>query len=394
MKQPSALICMSSFKGSLSNREACDAVAEALASLGFPHQKLPIGDGGRGTLWCVQSSFGGEVVKIKATGPLNKALEAEVLCIPDSKNPHTLYIESSETCGQHLVPEGERDPMRASSYGMGEVIRESILRWKDSLKKVFVGLGDSAISDAGMGMLSGMGFIFYDEGGRVLWGNAMGLRHARTVKLSPIKFPENLKFTVLCDVLNPLCGPNGSARTFAPQKGATVEQVRLIEQGMENFANLVQTMTGRKVASHPMTGSAGGLAAAFLTFLNAELVQGARFLFDWTQFDKQLDKHGFLITGEGRTDNQTLSGKAPWECLERARRLNKRSLVISGSLGTGHKLLLNNSSVLACVETGMFPNPRQAVTNRTKEILSDKGIVEALDYSSVPVFLESSPKPS
>ena len=184
---------------------------------------------------------------------------------------------------------------------------------------------------------------------KTLWGNANSLRSIRAIKIPPLPELNQIKITVLCDVLNPLCGPNGAARTFSGQKGAAPGQIKQIEQGMENLAKLIQDLTGRDLRSEPMTGSAGGLAAAFLAFFNAELVHGARFLMDWIHFDRILEEHEILITGEGQTDSQTQEGKAPFECLERAKRLGKRAFVISGRLGAGHETLPQIISTNECV---------------------------------------------
>lgn len=376
----SALVCMSAFKGTLTNEEACKAVADGLSVLNIPFQILPVGDGGRGTVTAVQSCLGGEFETFQVSGPLTKQVSARVLCIPNKEFPHSLYVESSETCGHYLLNAEERDAMRASSYGLGELLKLALERWKNSVKKVFVGLGDSAISDAGMGMLSALGFQFYDEGGHVLWGNGNGLRSVASMKPSPSPLLKSTKFIVLCDVMNPLCGPQGSARVFAPQKGATPEQVKLLEQGMENFAAFVQKSTGRAMRTTPMSGSAGGLASGFLAFLNADLVHGATFLLDWINFDRLIDEHGFVITGEGKTDQQTLNGKAPFACVERAAKLGKKSLIFSGMLGSGYEAILNTGGTVACFAVGDAPNPKQALRTKVAEALADPALIEQLKF--------------
>lgn len=379
MKAPlSALISMSAFKGRLSNREACDVVSAALKKKKIKCQPLPVGDGGAGSLWTVHAALGGEIVSASSTDPLGRKIEAQCLVLPNAKHPTSLYLESSEVCGYSLVKESERDAMRASSLGLGELIKFGLEKWGQSLEKIYVGLGDSAISDMGMGMLCGLGVTFQDEGGRPLWGNAASLRSIRSFSLPKNPVLNKVKFIVLCDVLNPLCGPKGSARTFGPQKGASPGQVSQIEQGMENFAALIQKTTGRNLRSEPMTGSAGGLAAAFLGFFNTELVHGARFLMDWIHFDRILADHAFLIVGEGKTDGQTLSGKAPAECLERAQRQGKKVVLISGVLGEGHESLLKKSSVAGLFACGENPTAKDALYERVLEVFSDEELVESL----------------
>ena len=378
----SVLISMNAFKGTLSNLEACEIVSWALGKKEIPFYILPIGDGGAGTLRTIHKSLGGELVTFEASGPLSKKVEAKVLCLPNAQAPHSVYLESAEVCGHQLVSEKERDAMRASSHGLGELIQNCLQRWggkgKGSLKKIYIGLGDSATSDMGMGMLSALGFIFTDDGGKTLWGNANSLRSIRAIKVPTLPELNQIKITVLCDVLNPLCGQNGAARIFSGQKGAAPGQIKQIEQGMENLARLIQDLTGRDLRNEPMTGSAGGLAAAFLAFFNAELVHGARFLMDWIHFDRILAEHEILITGEGQTDAQTQKGKAPFECLERAKRLGKRAFVISGRLGAGHEVLLKSFPQTNAFACGSSPNARDALFDKTLEIFSDPSLFERL----------------
>jgi len=326
----------------------------------------------------VQLAMGGEITTIDSQGPLGQKVEAKVLCLPNAQQPDFVYIESSEACGHHLVHAEERDAMRASSHGLGLIILGALQRWHSSLKRIFVGLGDSATSDVGMGMLGGLGYSFYDTGGRVLWGNAETLRLLHAFEPPRDRPWEKVRFTVLCDVLNPLLGPHGSARTFSRQKGASPGQVSLIEQGMEHFVSVIQKTLGHSPRYEPMTGSAGGLSAAFKTFFDAELVHGARFLLDWIGFDRILDEVAFLITGEGRTDYQTMSGKAPMECLERAGRMGKRSLVISGALADGYEPLLRRPGVMGVFACGQDPSAKQALTSKVLDIFSGTELVSAL----------------
>lgn len=375
-KNVSALVAMSTFKGSLSNLDACRAVSHALRQKKISFALAPIADGGRGTLHCIKNTLGGEIIRKKVSGPLGEPVEARILCLPNKRKVDSIFIESSDCCGHHLISTEKRDAMRASSLGLGELLLFAITQWKDSLSNIYIGLGDSAISDAGMGMLCGLGFIFSSQNGGTLWGNAHSLREIHSIRIP--KLPR-LKITVLCDVLNPLCGPNGSARVFSPQKGATANQVGLIEQGMAHFAQVIQKQTGKQVKDMPMSGAAGGLAAAFAAFFNAKLVHGARFLLDWIHFDEILTRSNFLITGEGRTDKTTLAGKAPMECAERASAQGKKTLIISGSLGPGYETLLRKSSVIDCVACGDKPSPRKALREKVIEVLSSKEKVRDLE---------------
>lgn len=364
----SALVSLSAYKGRLTNELATQIVAQALKELNISSKLLPLGDGGLGTLRTVHSVLGGEIYRRWVSHPLGQKVEAECLAIPNAKAPSAVYLESAQACGYHLVNDSERDPMRASSAGLGELILDAAKTWESSLERIYIGLGDSAVSDMGMGMLTALGFSFLDDASRALWPNANSLRQIKTFTSPKDRRLEKIKFTVLCDVLNPVCGPQGSARIFAPQKGASPTQVQLLEQGMENFCAVLQKANGRNLRLEPMTGAAGGLAAACLGFLNAELVLGARFVMDWIRFDDQLRPHDFLIVGEGKTDKQTLCGKAPWEAIERGRKLGKKVILISGALGEGHEQLVKQNPLLQCFACGEHPSAQEALHRRTLEV--------------------------
>lgn len=358
---PTVLVAFSSFKGSLTNEEACAAAAAGLQSIKFSCIICPVGDGGLGTARAVYLARGGEWKKLTVSGPLDTKTEAQILLTKDG----AVYLEGPQAFGHHLIPESQRDPLRASSRGLGEMIAYAIREYPKA--PLYIGLGDSAISDAGVGMLSALGVRFLDRSGREVPPDANGLRLFDHWQFSP-SFPKNFpKITVLCDVLNPLCGPTGSAKIFSPQKGASPAQVTLIDQGMENFAGQVEKQFGKRIRSQPMTGSAGGAAAALFSFLGAELVQGASYLLDWIGFDDQLKLTNFLLVGEGKSDAQTLSGKAPFECLRRASARNIPGVLISGALGVGYGELSPYASVHAC---GREPSSAEALKQKVAQVFS------------------------
>lgn len=372
------MVSLNGFKGSLTNLQACNTVAKTLKKLDIPTTTFPISDGGRGTIEMVQSVKKGQVESFEVSGPLKGKVQASVLCLPDAKAPNTILIESSEACGYHLVDPQQRDALRASSVGLGELLAKSIEKWKGSLKKIYVGLGDSIVSDAGMGMLSALGVVFRDTGGKPIWGNAHGLRLIQNMDLPKWDWFRKIEIVVLCDVLNPLCGAKGTARTFAPQKGATPGQVTLIEEGIEKFAKLVEESLAISIRYEPMTGSAGGLAAAFKAFLKAKLVHGAPFLLDWLGFDEILKEHKFVITGEGKTDAQTLSGKAPYEAFNRAERQGKKTLFVSGTVGTGLESLRSREMLAGIYSCGQDPSPEKALAAKIEELFSDTKLLKSL----------------
>lgn len=367
---PKILVAMNGFKGSLSNLEACESVAKGLNDLHISHTILPVGDGGNGTGFALHSALGGEFFSIDSVDPKGRAIKAAVLCFPNLINPHRIYIDSSSVCGYTLIQEGERNALEASSRGLGILLRNVVQRWSSSLKDIWIGLGDSAVSDMGIGMLSELGVVLVDAQRKELSPTTESL-----CLISDFSKPKidlgNISLTVLCDVSNPVCGPQGSAVTFSPQKGATKDEVVLIAKGMDNFASRIEHKIHRSLKYIPMTGSAGGLSAALLSFFNAKLVPGCEFLLEQISFDDVLKKHSLVVTGEGKTDAQTLKKKAPAVIAHHAKTLNKKCLLISGSLGENADHIARDLRLVGIHACGRTPSALEALANKTREVFSN-----------------------
>lgn len=367
---PKVLVAMSNFKGSLSNLEACESISKALTQLKIQHSIAPVGDGGSGTGLSLHYALGGEFVGINSVGPRGSLVEANVLCFPKGHNPNTVYIDSSSVCGYTLVPENEKNAMEASSRGLGRLLIEVAQRWPTSLKEIWIGLGDSAISDMGIGMLAEMGVVFIDTQGNRLLPNTRNLINIADFSKPTVQF-GNISLKVLCDVQNPVCGPQGSALIFSPQKGASKEETFLIARGMDNFATRIEHKFHRSLKYIPMTGSAGGLAAAMYSFFNAELVPGCDFLLDQIGFNEKIRSHDFIVTGEGKTDLQTLKRKAPAVVAHRAKDSNKRCLIISGAVSGGTEQIKSELKIFGIYASGKDPSASQALTQKAQEVFSD-----------------------
>jgi glycerate 2-kinase len=366
-----ALVALSNFKGTLTNEEATEIVASVLRDLSLDVLSFPFGDGGAGTRVPIQMALGGETLQIPSVNPNGESVLATVLCLPNAKEPETVFIESSQVCGFQLTPSSRPNPMLANSRGMGILLKSLCSRWKKPLE-IVVGLGDSSISDVGMGMMEALGITFRDQSAK----NPLSPGAATLEKISEIEIPDHfdwspIRLRALCDVENPLCGPKGSARTFAPQKGANADQVLQIERGMENIASNLKKTFGRDIAFMKHAGSAGGLAGGLHAVFGAELVPGARFLCDWLGFDSLLKDSDFLVIGEGKTDVQTLSGKGPFELLRRARALNKKVVLLSGQFGEEVEKLLSESPLVGALAVGKDPSPSQALMRGTKTLFQD-----------------------
>lgn len=327
------LVSFSNFKGTLSNEEACNIASATIRKLGHKASCAPLGDGGRGSFSFLKSTPQTEERSHSILGAFGDKRTAQSFWKFDPSGLTHIFLESTDAIGYPPGNPEKRDPLRATSRGLGEWL---LLIQKELAEKpchLFIGLGDSAISDAGRGMLE------------ILNGET---------------FPH-WKITVLCDVENPLCGPTGSARVFSPQKGASPDEVIQIEKSHLDFSKEIQNRFGIQISDMPRTGSAGGLAAALHAYLKGELVSGSQFVLEASNFEKQLMAHDVLIVGEGRSDGQTLCGKAPWAAIQIADRLGKNSILISGALGEGAERI-QASGLICKLATGREPSPEKALS--------------------------------
>jgi len=359
------LVSFSAFKGSLTNQEACEIAASALREKGHSATCLPLGDGGKGTFAFLQNDPQVE----KRISLVHGAFGNEVKACSywkKSGDKWQIFLESAEVCGYRVEEPEKRDALGASSAGLGEWLLAIQQELGSDSCELFIGLGDSAISDAGIGMLGVLGFEFFDK-------HRLRLRPMTTALdkiaswVHPPVFWDKWKITVLCDVKNPLCGKEGSARVFSPQKGANQDQVLRIEDGHLNFAKWIHKYLKVDIAKKPRSGSAGGLAAALHVFLGGELVSGSEFMLQASGFESLLRENDCLFVGEGKSDSQTLSGKAPWVAIEVAEKLGKKSVLISGELGEGAEKI-RAKGLMSKVACGREPEPSLALRNAVLEV--------------------------
>ena len=369
-KPNQVLVAMNGFKGSLTNLEACNSVSRALTKLEIQHSLIPIGDGGNGTGLALQLALGGEFSSIPATDPIGREIEAPVLCFPNAQKPFRLYIESSSACGYMLMPPTTKKALEASSGGLGKLLANAITKWRDGVKEIWIGLGDSAVSDMGIGLLSELGVVFLDSNREKLAPTTTNMVNIFDFSRPTLDI-SNISLTVLCDVSNPICGPQGSARIFSPQKGATPDEVALIAKGMDNFASRIENKTHRSLKYIPMTGSAGGLSSALLSFFNAKLVPGCDFLLQQISFDEKLSQHSVVVTGEGQTDSQTLKRKAPAVVALHAKNYNKKAIIISGSLVGDTSSIASELNLFGLSACGREPTAQDALFKKTLEVFSE-----------------------
>ena len=287
---------------------------------------VPVADGGEGTTEALCGALSGEILRVKVRGPLGESVVTEYAIAEGG----TAIIEMSQASGLPLISKEERNPLLTSTFGTGEMILDAIRR---GCRKFLVGIGGSATNDGGTGMLSALGFRFLDKEGRPLEGCGASLGKIAEIDCSGVAEElADCRFTVACDVDTPFCGPKGATRVFSPQKGADPEAVEELENGMRNFADLVERSKGISLHSMPGSGAAGGLGGAFSAFLGAELKPGVDMVLDAVDFSKKIEGASLVITGEGKTDSQTLKGKTPAGVLAYASRIDIPVVVLCGKV--------------------------------------------------------------
>lgn len=324
-----AVVAIDSLKGSLSSMEAGNAIAEGIyrADAEAKVEVRPLADGGEGTVDALVQGMNGSLRKVRVTGPLGDKVDAAYGIIEEAK---MAVIEMSAAAGITLVPDEKKNPLFTTTYGVGEMIRDAI---EKGCRKFVVGIGGSATNDGGIGMLQALGYDFLNSKGNAVPYGAKGLEDLAEIRKEHV-LPElaQCEFKVACDVTNPLCGPLGASAVYGPQKGATPEMVREMDQWLADYAKLAANCSERADAEHPGTGAAGGLGFAFLTFTNAVLESGIKIVLEETKLEQYIQDADIVITGEGRLDGQTAMGKAPVGVAKLAGKYKIPVLAFAGSV--------------------------------------------------------------
>ena len=340
------VIASDSFKGSLASIEVAQSIEMGILDV-FPScdiVKVAVADGGEGTMDALCQSLGGKVVRIPVEDPIGRTINASYVILEDG---NTAVLEMSSASGLTLLTTAERNPMLTSTYGTGQLIDDAIGR---GCRRFLVGIGGSATNDAGMGMLTALGYRFLDADGNELSGAGASLSKVCGIDCSGVsQAVRDSEFIVACDVDSPLYGPDGAAYVFAPQKGADPDMVKALDDGLRHYADVVASYTGKipmhggpsctgetsimkDAASMPGAGAAGGLGYAFVAFFGARLQRGVDMVLDAVGFDSIIEGADLVITGEGRIDAQTLTGKTPYGVLQRASRQNIPVIALAGSV--------------------------------------------------------------
>ena len=323
------VIAPDKYKGSLTAFEFCNAVEEGLfKALGKVEIiKMPLADGGDGTIDVVKHYLKGDIVKVKVNDPLFRTIEAQYLF---SRETRISYIEMAEASGLKLLKEGEKNCMLTTTLGTGELIADALQK---GAKEIILGIGGSATNDAGIGMASALGFRFLDANNTVLEPKGENLIHIKTIDASGVNpLLKNVVVKVACDVTNPLYGKNGAAYIYASQKGASNEDIEALDNGLRNYSRIIQRHFGIDLQQIEGAGAAGGMGAGSMVFLNAQLTSGIDLIKELADFDTNIKGADWVITGEGNLDDQTLSGKTISGVIKSAKAQNVPVAALCGSV--------------------------------------------------------------
>lgn len=348
------LFASDSFKGTLSSRRTAELLTQAAEEI-FPGCEcagLEVADGGEGTTEAVLSAVDGRKLSVMVKGPLWERREAFYGALDENR----AVMEMAEASGLPLVPKELRDPRNTTTFGTGEMIRDAIDR---GFRDISIAIGGSATNDGGIGCMRALGVRFLDESGQELRGCGADLIKIRTIDCSGLDTrikERKVRFTVMCDVKNPLCGADGAAYTFGKQKGGTPEMLDELEAGMQNYRDLLLQEFGVNMDEVPGAGAAGGLGAALTAFLNAELKSGIETVLDLIGFEEKLQGVSLVVTGEGRADWQSVFGKVMQGVGSRCQRMGVPAVAIVGSMGTGAEQIFDHGieSIMTTVN-GIMP---------------------------------------
>ncbi|MCM8784744.1 MAG: glycerate kinase [Candidatus Omnitrophica bacterium] len=320
------VICPNSFKGCLSSVKVAKIIQSEIKKL-IPWAELinfPIADGGDGTLDVLKNIIGGKFIEVKVSDPLFRKLNTRYI-----KKQKDAYIEMAKVSGLALLKEKEKNPLKTTTYGLGQLILDAIER---KCKKIYIGVGGSATNDGGIGALTCLGFKFIDKNQKIIFpGKGKDL-----LNIDRVEYPENYKnlkeieFIILSDVKNPLYGKNGAAYVYGPQKGADGNIVKLLDDGLKNYARVIKKYTGLKVNQIKGSGAAGGVVAGFLSFLNVKVVSGIEEILKIGKFQEKIKNANLIITGEGKIDRQTFYGKGVGIILKYSEKYKIPTIVLAG----------------------------------------------------------------
>lgn len=342
------LVAPDSFKGTLKAKEVAEIIEKGIRKVFSEAKvtKVPLADGGEGTVEALVESAGGKTFTKEVTSPLGERVKASFGVLSEGS---TAIIEMAQASGFSLVPPEKRNPLWTTTFGTGELIKSALDK---GCKKIIIGIGGSATVDGGAGMAQALGAKILDKEGREIGFGGGNL--GKTVRINMEHFDfraKNTKVIVASDVENPLCGERGAAKVYGPQKGANKEMVKILEKNLVHFARIVKKFLNKDVRDIPGAGAAGGLGAGLIAFMNAEIKPGIDIIIQASHLEEKMRGVDLVISGEGRIDKQTLYGKVPIGVLKIAKKRNIPLILIGGEVKE-RKLLYKEgvSAIISCVD--------------------------------------------
>lgn len=323
------VIAIDSLKGSLSSMEAGMAIKDGILAAKPDAEVIvkPLADGGEGTTDALIEGMNGERIDLTVTGPMHTPVDAYYGYLKDT---NTAVMEMASAAGITLVPDSEKNPLLATSYGVGEMINDAIQR---GCRNFIIGIGGSVTNDGGIGMLKALGVRFLDENGEDAGEGGQALAKVARIDVSGMNpLLKECHIQVACDVNNPLCGENGSTYVYGPQKGVTEDMKKTLDETMAHFARVTSETLENDYMNTPGAGAAGGLGYAFLAYTGAALTPGIELILDAVGLEEELSGADVVVTGEGRLDFQTAMGKAPVGVARLAKKYNAKVIAFAGSV--------------------------------------------------------------
>lgn len=323
------VIAIDSLKGSLSSMETGMAIKDGILAAKPDAEVIvkPLADGGEGTTDALIEGMNGERIDLTVTGPMHTPVDAYYGYLKDT---NTAVMEMASAAGITLVPDSEKNPLLATSYGVGEMINDAIQR---GCRNFIIGIGGSVTNDGGIGMLKALGVRFLDENGEDAGEGGQALAKVARIDVSGMNpLLKECHIQVACDVNNPLCGENGSTYVYGPQKGVTEDMKKTLDEAMAHFARVTSETLENDYMNIPGAGAAGGLGYAFLAYTGAALTPGIELILDAVGLEEELSGADVVVTGEGRLDFQTAMGKAPVGVARLAKKYNAKVIAFAGSV--------------------------------------------------------------
>ena len=351
-KKLNILIAIDSFKGSLTSLEAASAIERGIKKVdeNIIVEKVPLADGGEGTVESIVSYANGSYVNLQVKDPLIRDVIAKYGLV---NNGETAVIEMASASGIGMLAEDERNPLIATTYGTGQLIQDAL---EKGCENFLIGIGGSATNDGGVGMAMALGAKFLDSEGKNIGHEPRNFHNINSIDFSQMDTRiKDVKISVLCDVNNPLIGENGASHVYGPQKGADRKMVELLDNNLKHLADIAEKELGASFRNIPGTGAAGGLGFGLVAFLGARLLGGINFLVDFVNLEKKIIESDIVITGEGKVDFQTKFNKLPVGIARLAHKHNKKTVCIAGKIDEGAREMKGNQfdEIFSIMEEGI-----------------------------------------